>query len=472
MTKAIKAESFADAQPRHWQEWNSSSMGIESEIPAGQPDRLDWDGGTGSAPWQSQSWSEHPWHGGSSQDVYNWRAADARESWESWPAEESGETADLVDEAEKSLQTQVEELLGPAHGRIAKANQEQAVRVEKAKSMMGKRNATKVDNLVEALALLENGSLDKNHKTLQAATRNPKFAASDSNSSNKEYVKKFFEAELESIVVQYVAVEKYVEVNGIEAQFLSFDAIVEKEGGRWNPKNIEAARKRCMKCLAMGRSHARYDEWSERVNFAFIIDMFSAMKENSWAKETRGVEVAANGDGAASGSGGDPIGGGGGGGSGGGGSAGGGGGVPPPKKPVGHRKRTSLETNLAAATATKVAYKQIQGQGDELLLAMQTDAGYAREKQSYEAELTQAINHMLGAKKSNSFFNKFLLMDVADIRKEFLVQDTLSTHCTEMCDLMDPKIKTLEVFVKQVKAVVRARKAVTTPGVKKGKTKK
>jgi hypothetical protein len=213
-------------------------MNIDS--PARQPDRLDWDGGTGSAPWEFQDWSGHPWHGGSSQEAYNWWAAD---SWKSWPAEERCENADLVDEAEKSLQTQVVELLGPAHDRID-TNQLQAERLEKAKSMMGKRNATKVDNLVEALALLENGSLDKNHKTLQAARRNPKFAASDSNSSNKEYVQKFFEAQLESMVVQYVAVEKYVEVNGIEAQFLSFDAIVDKEGGRHNPKNIEAARKR------------------------------------------------------------------------------------------------------------------------------------------------------------------------------------------------------------------------------------
>ena len=212
----------------------------------------------------------------------------------------------------------------------------------------------------------------------------------------------------------------------------------------------------------MGRSHARYDEWSERVNFAFIVDMFSAMKENSWAKETRGVEVAAKGGADASGSGGTPLGGG---------AAGGDNTKPvePPKKPVGPRNRTSLETNLAAATATKTAYKQIQGQADDLVLALKTDAGYTREKQSYQSELEQAINQMLEAKKSSCFFNKFLIMDVVDIRKEFPVKDTLSTHCTEMCKTMDAKIKTLEVLVKQVKAVIRARKAVTI-AAKKGKT--
>ena len=133
------------------------------------------------------------WYGGSSQ--HSWWSAGS-----SWPAEEDDDNADLMDAAEKSLQTQVVELLGSAQDRV---EVNQADRLREAKLSMGKRDVTKADNIVEALQLLVNGTLDKNHKALQAARRNPAFAAS---STNKEYVANFFEAELEKIVVQHVAV--------------------------------------------------------------------------------------------------------------------------------------------------------------------------------------------------------------------------------------------------------------------------
>ena len=222
----------------------------------------------------------------------------------------------------------------------------------------------------------------KNHKALQAARRDPTFKKEDGTQANKAYIKGFFEAQLEKAVCNYVHTETYAEVAGIEAQFLSFDAIVEKEGGRHNPANIQAAKRRCLKCVEKGISHAKHDEWSGRVNYAFIVDMFSAKKGNDWSKETKGevapgvnggAPAAVSGSGSASG------------------NAGGGkgkpnvGGAPAPASRM-PRNRTSLETNMAMATTTKTAYKLIQGQADELLLAMSTDPDYARENKSHEKE--------------------------------------------------------------------------------------
>ena len=77
---------------------------------------------------------------------------------------------------------------------------------------------------------------------------------------------------------------------------------------------------------------------------------------------------------------------------------------------------------------------------------------------------------MVAAKNGSSFFKKFNVMEATDIRKEFPEADDLSAKCTHMCKAMDTTIKTLQVLVKQVMAVVRARKAVTSAtGAKKRK---
>ena len=113
-----------------------------------------------------------------------------------------------------------------------------------------------------------------------------------------------FEKQLEAIVQKYVHKEVCTGIEGKKAIFMSFDAIVEKEGGRHNAANIKAAKKRCLRCISMGKRYAKRDGWSDRTNFAFIIEEWSAMKSNSWGIETSGdgaaPAVGACGDGSSS----------------------------------------------------------------------------------------------------------------------------------------------------------------------------
>ena len=126
---------------------------------------------------------------------------------------------------------------------------------------------------------------------------------------------------------------------------------------------------------------------------------------------------------------------------------------------------------MAMATTTKTAYKLIQGSAEELLLAMSTDSDYKKEKLSHGKELELTLAQMLAAKNGSSFFKKFNVLEVVDVRKEFPEPDELSAKCIHMCKAMDEKIKALQVLARQVMAVVRARKAVTCPAAKKKRVK-
>ena len=211
------------------------------------------------------------------------------------------------------------------------------------------------------------------------------------------------------------------------AEFFSFDAIVEKEGGSRNPANIEAARKRCRKCIEKGAKYAKYDTWSERAKYAFIVEGFSATRPNAYQQQSTGTTVpgAPTGSAADAGASGiiadaTPI-----------------LGKQPPRTP---RDRTSLEKNLSAATSTKTAYKGIVGDAEGLLEQMGSDADYKREKLAYSEDLQASLASLKKMKDGTPFIKKFVVMEISDVRKEHPTPDVLSASCVHMTKTMNPSI--------------------------------
>ena len=267
--------------------------------------------------------------------------------------------------------------LRAAHGDV-----EEVDNLATAISKMGSRALTQTNAIVEALELLARSVLPENHKALQAARRDPTYAADKGDKkSDQQYIKDFFETALEKLVVTYSHSETYSETDGLAAEFLSFDAIVEKEGGRHNPANILAAKRRCQKCIARGAKYARFDTWADRTKYAFIVEGFTAVRSNAYEQRSSGTAVPGGAAGSAdTGAGGKGET-----------SEGGNSGKPPPRTP---RDRTSLEKNLSAATATKNAFKGIIGDAEGLLEQMQSDPEYAKEKLSYYDDLQKTVSSL------------------------------------------------------------------------------
>ena len=186
-TEPVEAdgEYDGDAQPRHWQDWQSPSGTVHTANSSAESD-----GGTGSDTWWNRSWD------------WSWQAWQDSQSWPprgSYDWEEGGnENAELMDETEKALAARVNSILGPP------GSDSTADRLAQAKLNMGKRDVTKANNITEALAFIESGTLGKHHNAVQAARRDPTFKGDDATTANKAYVKSFFEAQLEKLVCQYL----------------------------------------------------------------------------------------------------------------------------------------------------------------------------------------------------------------------------------------------------------------------------
>ena len=456
----LKEEPQEDAQPRHWQDWHSSSAGSVNSTPGDtggteRQENASWDR------WMQDDWSG-PWvdhdcslgsPGDGSSGSSSWKSGSWHQSsW--WKHDELPDL--IVDYENDALMKQVEgdllDELRSAHGEVERVD-----KVALAIAKMGKRHANSAEAMKEGLALLENNALPKNHRSLQAARRDPSFKEDRDGKQNKEFVREFFEKTLDKLVVQYTHVESYDEEEGIKAEFLSFDAIVEKEGGRHNYANIEAARKRCQKCIQLGKQYAKFDTWSGRTNFAFIVEGFSALRKNSYKKSSSGG-AAATADA-------PPV------------------GVPVdaplapspapnPAAPRLPRSRTSLEKNISASQAAKSAYTAATKAADDLLEQMQSDASYAKEKVSYEDDLKKSVAALRKVKDSDPFYKKFVGMEIGDIRREYPTTDVLSAHCVKMNAALLGPVAATEKMAKTIRSVIRARLSVLradAPAAKKTK---
>ena len=463
----VKLERHEDAQPRHWGDWHSSVPSVNSTGAAsgdtGGTERQEenaWDR------WAEDSWSG-PWvdhdcdagsYGPGSSGSGSWHSGAWHEKKSSeWKQGETVSDTGGIGNENHALMKRVEDELvhelRATHGDVDEVD-----KVALAIGKMGKRHANQAEAMKEGLALLEKNALPKNHRSLQAARRDPGFKEDRDGKANNQFIKEFFEKTLDSLVIQYTHVESYDEEEGIKAEFLSFDAIVEKEGGRHNEANIEAARKRCQKCIQEGKQYAKYDKWSDRTNFAFIVEGFSALRKNSYKKSSSG--------GAAAIADAPPV--------------GVPGGAPPGKAPAPPpasrlpRSRTSLEKNISASQAAKSAYTAATKAADDLLEQMQSDASYNKEKISYEDDLAKSVAALRKAKDSDPFYKKFVGMEIGDIRREYPTTDVLSAHCVKMNAALFAPVAATEKMVKTIRSVIRARLSVLcadAPVAKKTKTK-
>ena len=228
----------------------------------------------------------------------------------------------------------------------------------------------------------------------------------------------------------------------------------------------------------MGKRYAKRDNWSERTNFAFIIEEWSAMKSNSWGISTSGdgaaPAVGAGGDGSSSAEAGGKA------------AAGTGGkaaagtaevpaGGKAAAKAAGKaqpRDRTSLEKSIASASSVKTAYNATVGQAELLLDAFKGDPDYVREKDAYGKELGNSVKELRKVKDSDALFKKFIVMDVADVRKAYPTADALSTHCMQLKKTLEGPFASTQRLAKTISAVVRARLSVANaqPPAKEAKT--
>ena len=165
---ATKIEEGGDAQPRHWHNWQSPSGTVHTAHESAESD-----GGTGSDTWRYN----HPWDG--SWQSQSWQGAEHWSRGSSDSKQTGGEffdafacgkeNADLMDTVEKDLNDLVSEMASAA------GSDKTTDRVAEAKLKMGKRDLRTAQNLEEGLQLLASGNLDKKHKALQAARRDPTF---------------------------------------------------------------------------------------------------------------------------------------------------------------------------------------------------------------------------------------------------------------------------------------------------------
>ena len=200
--KVEEPQSYSDAQPRAWENWQ------------------DWDdAGTGGT--HGSSWASSDWNAGN-----DWEEADASDDA-------------LVADIERQLEAEAES----ADEDEAEGNS--SARLEKAKGLMAKRDVNKTAYLEDAIRSIAVGQkVPKGHAAMQMARKDDMYMQSE---KTVDFLEDFFAAELERVVKKYVFTEAVEETEGVIKHFWSFDRIVREEGGRHNPENIKAAKRRCKK---------------------------------------------------------------------------------------------------------------------------------------------------------------------------------------------------------------------------------
>ena len=161
------------------------------------------------------------------------------------------------------------------------------------------------------------------------------------------------------MVEEHIFTESVIETPSDLGEQMSFDRMVELEGGMHNTANVQAALNRARGCLKRGRRYYVKDTWSKRINFYFVRDTFADTKQRQWDSVTRGKTAAiqqdAAGDarGASSSDHQQPL------------------PKPPqepkPVEPKPPRAKTKLEKALSVANTRKVQLNDIESKGNDLV---------------------------------------------------------------------------------------------------------
>ena len=169
-------------------------------------------------------------------------------------------------------------------------NAEDRKRLEDAKKTMGKRQLNSLGNFENALKGIRNGTLDKNNKAMQAMRRTDAWKDAQPLPKGKmqHLISDFFGTEIEKLVQAQVFTETLEEEEIEHGEMVSFDRMVELEGGSQNIENVRAAETRCKKYVKKGWPYYRKDTWSERSRYMFVHEHTKSTKRNSWAKQTSG----------------------------------------------------------------------------------------------------------------------------------------------------------------------------------------
>ena len=318
----------------------------------------------------------------------------------------------------------------------------------------------------EVLAEVVAGKINANDKNLQDMRRqskdDPEYIAVMKMSGKGKKValaafqEKFFATKLQDVVTKHTSSETTEKSSQKKSTFESFDWIVREEGGRHNPKNIEAAASRCRECIKRGPKYYRRDKWSKRIQWIYIKDGFKD-------KHTKKQEIATTGKAV-------------------GGAKVGGTGAPgadlaklaeqdqkkleedeQKKKAAEDKKRrqevhepNAVDVAVAKATQTKAAYQRTYNKATELTESMQT-VSYQEEKAAYEEQIKTLMKTLQEKKDGNWFFKEFLLRETSDVKAAAASTDKLTENCNKFVEDLSEPIKQLKNKLAIVFAVVKAR---------------
>ena len=413
---AKETESYADAQPREWQDWHSSSNSSFKD---------DYAGDTGSQSWH-HSWWEAPntWV---EPDASAPVAKDVAITTDEWM---QALEEDLADKALDTYDGDGDCDVGGAEARIADAMKQ-----------MNRRDGKTSEALVEGLELLRQGKLPSNHRSLQKMRRSG--GKADPGMSTADLQTFFMETELEALVKTHTYTKTVEKSSGAKSTFLSFDRMVWLEGGSQNPRNVEAVVDICKECIRLGPDFYDKSRFGKRVKYAYEVVSFGAKTKEAWAGKTEGSVKKLEPVGTGGTQAGDK-------------EAGKKAAGELGKNPKPPRERTEAEKALAEALVTKTELSGAELKATRLTDRMTKDKSFAREKSAYYDELTDMLAALEKLKDSDSFYKDFILKDVNDI-KHLHGTDTLSSKCAEFAKAFKGPSKQMVAKVKEVLGMVRSR---------------
>ena len=394
----------SDAQPQDWHDWCD-------------PDSTT-DGGTGST---GTDWSD----GWSSRDSW-WNS----ESWSGSSSSNGGGQSNEIAGGDAAFMEELEQkLMGEAEAKEG----EVAVVEDPTLGLTPKAKAA-ADELAKAIADLDN--LPASHKLMIKMRRdsknNPKYKAASTAAEKRTYKLEWLELQLKKVQKTAVHTKKVTEKKTTGGKFKSFDAIVELEGGRHNPANIQAAYDICTQCIKEGKSYYKYSKFSRRVKFLYVEEGFEEEEAEEWATETRAEIVTddtdmGNGDGA---DGNDDANG------------------TDKKTPPAKRVKTALAEALSKAALFKNKYVMHMGTATTLSPQLKEMGTWAL---SFEVPLAALVSAL--QKMQSSPFRKFFVQhDLAALKKKYRA-DVVSVELVSMMDEVEPELTKLGKLVWEINAM-------------------
>ena len=112
----------------------------------------------------------------------------------------------------------------------------------------------------------------------------------------KQFRLKWTQGVYDAAVEERKKLEHYTESHVADGVYLSFDAIVERQGGRHNVANIRAAQSYCATCMERGHTWVAMNEFTKRLEFLYVEHKTSQTWGTSWQRartETRVTKALA-----------------------------------------------------------------------------------------------------------------------------------------------------------------------------------